>query len=334
MVTTQEQIYKNNILNDVLSGYESTLKKISKLDPENEKAYKEKFIQLQDQKMVYDQDSYFSDVIKKALTKSFLIYLAVLTCTALLLGVTLSFFINRIYLSLFNKLEEEKERSRYLKEISKWQDVAKNLAHEVNKPLQPIRFWISHIKRLNSEAASLNEALSSIESEVNTVHQLMDNFKDFSILPKPQFEKKELNKFLDDFLQSYKNLWDNVTFNDLNHISETFVNIDTKLIRNVLVNIIDNASEANPETVISLILTRVSHSVHIELHNTGVNIPKDLQEKIFEINYSTKLNKKNMGLGLAIVKTTILEHFGDIKCLSNNDGVKFLIELPLYNEGR
>lgn len=336
MITTQEQIYKNNTINSLIDDYEITLKKIAKLDPEKESLYKEKFLKLQDQKLVYGQDNYFSEVIKKAITKSFLIYLGVLTFLALFLGFILSYLINKIYLGLFSKLEEEKERSRYLKEIAKWQEVAKNLAHEVKKPLQPIRFWLSHLRNLAFDESSkqiIYEAVTSIESEIKSVLQLMDNFKDFSSLPKPNLTQIELNSFVEDFFHSYKDLWENVSFNRPTTIPETIVNIDTKLIRNVFVNIIENASEANLHTDISMTLAKADDYVTIEIHNTGLSISEDLKEKIFEINFSTKTSKKNMGLGLAIVKTTILEHDGDIKCVGSNEGVTFLIRLPLYTEG-
>lgn len=337
MALTQEEIYKNKNLEELIENYESTLKKISKLDPNNEQLYKNNFLQLQDQKLVYGQDRYFSDLVQKAITKSFLIYLSILTLTTLFLGFALSYFINKSYMKLFSNLEKEKERTRYLQETSKWQEVARNLAHEVKKPLQPMRFWLSNLNNLSLpiEARSVvSESTTAIEAEINSIHQFMDNFKEFSVLPKPHFEKVDLNDFITNFIQSYNDLWENVIFKKCNYLPNTFVNIDSKLIRNVFVNIIENASEANPllPINISLKLEKKDRHVEIMIHNSGAKIAEELIEKIFEINFSTKESKKNMGLGLAIAKVTILEHFGDIKCISIDSGAMFLIKLPLYIE--
>jgi signal transduction histidine kinase len=342
MISSQETIYKNKNINSILSEYESTLKKLSRLDPENEHQYKDSFLKIQDQKLIYGADSFFSDLVKKTLTSSFLMYLEISLATSLFFGFALSFYIHRIYLKMFNSLEKEKEkeRSRYLNEIAKWQDVAKTLAYEVKKPLTPIRVWLSNLSNIdNSKIPAdsnrlIKEAIASIEIEVKSLSLLMDNFKEFSILPKPSFMQVDFNSFIEEFVLNFKNLWENITFCDYQKIEAVFVNIDLKLMRNAIINLIDNASEANQGSIITFTITAsVSENIlQVEFFNTGNVILKENQMKIFEINYSIKDQSKNMGLGLAIVKTTILEHGGDIQCLPEDKGARFLISLPIYKE--
>ncbi len=40
----------------------------------------------------------------------------------------------------------QKERTHYLEEIARWQEIAQQMAHEIRRPLQPIMTWISNLK--------------------------------------------------------------------------------------------------------------------------------------------------------------------------------------------
>ncbi len=60
--------------------------------------------------------------------------------------------------------------------------------------------------------------------------------------------------------------------------------------------------------------------------DNGVGIPKDIQEKIFEPNFTTK--NSGMGLGLAMVKKIISDFNGTINYTTSSEGTVFEVTIP------
>ena len=99
----------------------------------------------------------------------------------------------------------------------------------------------------------------------------------------------------------------------------------------IFTNIILNAIQAVPsgkEAEIGVSLYRDGSFVHIEIRDNGVGIPKEVQNKVFLPNFSTKFT--GSGIGLALAKRGI-EHVGGKIWFETkeNEGTCFFIELPL-----
>ncbi|NJB08043.1 two-component sensor histidine kinase, partial [Clostridioides difficile] len=74
--------------------------------------------------------------------------------------------------------------------------------------------------------------------------------------------------------------------------------------------------------------------VIISVKDTGVGIPQDKLELIFEefsqVDKTLSRNTEGSGIGLAIVKNLVSLHGGDIEVVSEvNKGTEFLISLPM-----
>jgi signal transduction histidine kinase len=70
---------------------------------------------------------------------------------------------------------------------------------------------------------------------------------------------------------------------------------------------------------------KLGHSVEIKVSNTGVPIPKELQEKIFDKFFTTKGGKNGTGLGLSIVRKVVDEHHAKINVESNEHVTSFIV---------
>ena len=69
----------------------------------------------------------------------------------------------------------------------------------------------------------------------------------------------------------------------------------------------------------------------VYVKDNGKGIPKEMQEKLFRPNFTTKTS--GMGLGLAIVKNIIESSGGTITYKTQEDrGTTFIITLPLYQQ--
>lgn len=115
---------------------------------------------------------------------------------------------------------------------------------------------------------------------------------------------------------------------------ELLVRADYGKIQQVLYNLIDNAikfSHANSTVFIET--TTKNDKVFISVKDTGIGIPKDSINKIWERFYksdsSRGKDKKGTGLGLAIVKEIINAHNEMINCVSTEGvGTEFIFTLP------
>lgn len=90
--------------------------------------------------------------------------------------------------------------------------------------------------------------------------------------------------------------------------------------------------EINPNQIqITTNLTEDKKSVVIKIEDNALGIPQDIQQKIFDNLFTTKLVGKGTGLGLSIAREIIAEkHNGSLTCNSKvGKGTEFLIEIPV-----
>lgn len=117
-----------------------------------------------------------------------------------------------------------------------------------------------------------------------------------------------------------------------------YVSADMSKIQQVLYNLIDNALKfSHTNSFITIETTEKNDKIFVSVKDTGIGIPKDSINKIWERFYKTDLSrgkdKKGTGLGLAIVKEIIQAHGENINCISTEGvGTEFLFTLPLAKE--
>ena len=112
------------------------------------------------------------------------------------------------------------------------------------------------------------------------------------------------------------------------------VRADYGKIQQILYNLIDNAIKfSHNNTTIYIETTTKNEKVFISVKDTGIGIPKDSINKIWERFYKSDLSrgkdKKGTGLGLAIVKEIINAHNENINWISTEGvGTEFIFTLP------
>jgi hypothetical protein len=108
------------------------------------------------------------------------------------------------------------------------------------------------------------------------------------------------------------------------------ISADRNQIMRMLNNLIQNAIQATKnedDRKVIIRLQKKNNTYLIEVEDNGMGIPKELEDKIFKPNFTTKT--KGMGLGLAIVQTIITNHHGDINYIKAKDrGTIFRVQLP------
>ncbi|WP_156114010.1 histidine kinase [Myxosarcina sp. GI1] len=110
---------------------------------------------------------------------------------------------------------------------------------------------------------------------------------------------------------------------------------DRELIRQLIINLLDNAIKYTPEAgEVSLsVLHRTSQKIQVSICDTGAGIPAEKQETIFEGSFRLKRdeNEEGYGLGLAWCRQIVRAHYGQIWVDSSCDrGSSFHFMLPVY----
>jgi CheY-like chemotaxis protein len=115
-------------------------------------------------------------------------------------------------------------------------------------------------------------------------------------------------------------------------------------IQQILINLATNARDAMPHGgELSLGLEFVTRSfqrddegpwVRLTVADTGVGIPRDLQDKIFEPFFTTKCENEGTGLGLSTVRDLVQQHGGFVEVTSEPEvGSTFAVYIPAHECG-
>lgn len=129
-----------------------------------------------------------------------------------------------------------------------------------------------------------------------------------------------------------------ITFNLILTGEKLYVSADMSKIQQVLYNLIDNALKfSHSDSSITIETTEKNEKIFVSVKDTGIGIPKDSIQKIWERFYKSDLSrgkdKKGTGLGLSIVKEIINAHGENINCISTEGvGTEFIFTLPLAKE--
>ncbi len=241
----------------------------------------------------------------------------------------------------FNKMTRDllfgREQLEKAQRMSAWREVAQRIAHEVKNPLTPISLSAQRLKRRYLEFAKdpvFNECIEIITDHVELIRNLVNQFAKFANFPAISQQPFDIAKIIEETISLYKNGNPLISFYFKNPNNIKKINIDRQQMKQVMINLIDNAIAAiNGEgtITISLFYDEKNKIVRLDVVDTGKGISEAEKSRLFEPYFSTK--EKGMGLGLAIVNSIIAGHNGKIKADDNKPrGAKFIIELPFYEE--
>jgi len=231
--------------------------------------------------------------------------------------------------------------------VAAWRDVARRLAHEIKNPLTPIQLSAERLRRHFAGAPHPTQALvaectDAIIVEVESLKGLVDEFAEFARLRGPRMIPADLNRVVDDTLGLYSGVLQRGSVVVTRQLSTNLppVRLDAEQMRQVIINLVDNALEAlggpgappRPNGQPATVIVATSHDapnsvVRMIVSDNGPGVPPADRDKLFMPYYSTK--GRGSGLGLAIVRRIVVEHGGGIEVAAAQPaGTTFTVELP------
>jgi signal transduction histidine kinase len=321
----------------VLEDSSSNLLTLRKLDPRHQAKYREQFETIEQLRHVYARPALIRRSVLKSLRIYFGLGLVASVAFSVLVAALLSRRIARAYTQTFDELLAQREKVRYLQEISAWQELAKMLAHEIKNPLTPIEVLVSSLRKAHAQlsnedfGARLAQTQTMIGEELQHLKRTVDHFSDFARLPEVKLELVDLPATLSAQLQAVASMFPSASIDwDAKSATGVRARIDPTLLRQVLTNIVRNGVEANPGCDIRFVirLSDLERSLELSLRNDGVPVPGELVPRLFDPYVSGVRGKDNMGLGLAIVRKILIDHGGDIRYELQQGHPAFVISLP------
>ena len=227
------------------------------------------------------------------------------------------------------RIEDEIELSR---RISASGRVTRGVAHEVKNPINAI---VLHLQLLRNKLQQVDPDTSRhvdiIDSEVHRLDRVVQILVDFTRPRDLRLEETDLRLVLDEvsLLATPDAEQHGVKLVHELPAEAVPVKIDVDFIKQAMLNVVLNGVQAMPNGgTLTLTAFREDDMVVTEIRDQGAGIPSEIQDKIFELYFTTK--KTGSGIGLAQTYQIMQWHYGSVDFESGDGkGTTFRLRLPL-----
>ena len=241
----------------------------------------------------------------------------------------------KAYNDMLIKLDESKIALADTTKQSAWQQMAKQVVHEIKNPLTPMKLSLQLLQHKLSRGATIDTAqikdqIESLTGQIDNLSYIANSFSDFARLPVPKREVfdfiYEVNKVVNLYSEDSK-------INLSKDVPQKPVMVwgDRQLTGNIINNLLMNAiqsvpSERKPNIKIKVEIN--TGTVTFSITDNGIGVLKENASKIFMLDFSTK--DEGTGVGLALAKWVVDNSKGIIWFdTEQNIGSTFYFTLPL-----
>ena len=243
------------------------------------------------------------------------------------------------YNRMIDQLEENAKIMAQTERESAWREMAKQIAHEIKNPLTPMKLKVQYLKRAwEDRVVNFDERIKQFSeamiNQINTLSGIATEFSNFAKMPKAQNEPLDMKEEIDQAINMVEHTRDVKFIRRWNARDYFPVYADKDQLSRVFGNILSNAIQAIPagkKGVIEIDIQKKGDKVITSIGDNGRGINKELKEKLFQPNFTTK--SSGMGMGLAICKNIVEDLDGEIwfETGEKQNGTTFFIMLPLHN---
>ena len=216
-----------------------------------------------------------------------------------------------------------------------------NMSHEIRTPLNSI-IGFSYLLNETEEKETRDRFFKIVEDSGTNLLRLIDEIINLSKIESGSVEIKKTNVFLKDLfeeLEVYFNIElkkrerENLTIKFTLEDEDLYLKTDALRLKQIFTNLIVNSIKFTNQGGINCSCEKNKHYLLFKVSDTGIGIPKEDQEKVFErfvkFNYHN-LNSDGTGIGLSIVQKLVNILGGEIWLESDTGvGTTFYFTLPV-----
>ena len=239
----------------------------------------------------------------------------------------------------YNLMVDELEKSAQLLAKSErenaWKTMARQIAHEINNPLTPMKLTIQQLQRTKSMDAEtfdnyFKKSTALLIEQIDNLSRIAGLFSQFAKMPEMHLQPVNIAAKLNSVATLFENNTDGIQISCTGTDNDLYATTDDEQIMQVLNNLLKNATQAlsgRTDGRIDIRLAQAGSMVRIDIADNGPGISDDIRDKIFVPNFTTK--STGMGLGLAISKNIVETSGGSITFTSEGGkGTTFTVTLP------
>lgn len=212
--------------------------------------------------------------------------------------------------------------------------MARKVAHEIKNPLTPIAVSVADLKRSYDQQRPdfpqiLEQAVRTIDEEVQSLKRLLQEFSDFGRFPRPEFAPCDLGALLADLRALFGG--------EVERGRLAFAPVEPGLeapadrgqLRQALVNLIQNGLDVLTDGgVVRVHARRNGERAELGISDDGPGLNPEQRAQLFVPGFTTKAH--GSGLGLTIVERIVTDHGGTIEVdTAPGRGTTFTLRLPL-----
>lgn len=215
------------------------------------------------------------------------------------------------YNNMLRKLKHQTEQLAQIEREESWREMAKQIVHEINNPLTPLKLSIQNFQRKynpkdENNVEKINKLVDSVIHQIDVIHAITRSFSEYSKAP---VENDTIN--IIKTLKHSLDLFPEEIIEFHTDEQELFYRIDETHFTRMITNIVKNGIQSIPyQKKIEVKLINEPHKFRITIKDNGEGISKENQDKIFERKFTTK--STGMGIGLSIVKKIVEDYNGKI----------------------
>lgn len=247
------------------------------------------------------------------------------------------------YNSMVDQLELSTRRLARSERDAAWRTMARQIAHEINNPLTPMKLTIQQLQRTKGTERFdeyFDRATRMLIEQIENLSRIASSFSTFAKMPEVKTSEVDIAAKLTAVITLMRQNDAGVPIRYIGPDSGVFALADAEQIPQVFTNILKNAIQAledredgdiivildpNGQTANSPQGGLSSNYLSISFSDNAGGIPAAIQDKIFTPNFTTK--STGTGLGLAISKNIVEGSDGKICFQTSEKGTKFLVYL-------
>ena len=220
-------------------------------------------------------------------------------------------------------------------------DFVANISHELKTPIGALSVLTDAIRaELESGDETLRRLADRMIDETSRVARIIDDLLELASIEFVGISRREdvdVTRLLAEVVSRFEHVAraKNVSLNLVNAQERVIASVDSRQIQTAVSNLVENAIKYTDAHGSVAIEGRISEgSLIIVVHDTGVGIPAEHLDRIFERFYRVDVARSRgtggTGLGLAIVRHVATNHGGEVNVRSQlGEGSTFTLRIPL-----
>ncbi len=268
--------------------------------------------------------------------------------------IILSLIIGGLIINIIRRKVAEKnveEKKMLIKQMEEYEklrsDFFANLSHELRTPINVINSAMQYIEMVHKNE-KVEENKEKLKQYRNTIKQnsyrllrMINNLIDITKIDAGYFESDMKNynivNLVEEITMSVTSLTESKEIDLIfdTDEEERIIACDGDMIERIMLNLLSNAVKfTDKDGSISVNIINKKDFVRIKVKDTGVGIPKEKKDMIFErfvqVSETLSKNKNGSGIGLSLTQSLVKIHGGDIRVESEyGKGTEFSFDLPV-----